>query len=63
MNDKTKKTEKEATAKEGVLRAAREYLERSGTDGERRKPGRTPREERPRVRDARAAAAVIEGRA
>ena len=62
MNDESKKTEK-ADITEEILHAAREHLEHSGTDGERRKPGRTPREERPRVRHARAAAAVIEGRA
>lgn len=45
-----------------IRRAAREHLERVRGVPEHGKPGRVPREGRPRLRGAPAAAAVIEGR-
>lgn len=45
-----------------ILRAAREYRERPPGVPGRGKPGGTPRENRPKLRGAPAAAAVIESR-
>jgi hypothetical protein len=45
-----------------IHRAAKEHLERVRSASRHGKPGRVPREGRPRLRGGPAAAAVIEGR-
>ena len=64
MNDRTrsKGIEKQGTKEDEILRAAREYLERTAGASGHGKPGRTPRKDRPKLRGAPAATAVIEGR-
>lgn len=64
MGDKTERERiqyKEATEDE-ILRAAREYRERSRGVPGHGKPVGTPRKNRPKLRGTPAAAAVIEGR-
>ncbi len=62
MRDRSNTEGTKTTIENEVQRAAREYQKRSRSTPAHSKPGGTPRENRPKLRGAPAATAVIKGR-